>query len=123
MRRSVGHPAARDRPRVRTVRPMASRSVGWGRWSCQGRGDRRSAGSHQPAAEAPPTRLLGEVRARLWRRRKADGCPQPLCLQWFLSMNPGRLAHMFEYLNCHGIVAAALIAPPGPDVITALAQV
>jgi len=30
---------------------------------------------------------------------------------------------MFEYLSCHGIVAAALIAPPGPDVITALAQV
>jgi hypothetical protein len=28
-------------------------------------------------------------------------------LQWFLSMTPGRLAHMFEYLNSHGIVAAA----------------
>src|SRR5689334_12158579 len=30
---------------------------------------------------------------------------------------------MFEYLSCNGVVAAALIAPPGPDVITALAQV
>jgi hypothetical protein len=30
---------------------------------------------------------------------------------------------MFENLSCHGIIAAALIAPPGPDVITALARV
>src|SRR3954471_3740165 len=30
---------------------------------------------------------------------------------------------MFDNLSCHGIIAAALLAPPGPDVITALARV
>lgn len=30
---------------------------------------------------------------------------------------------MFEYLGPAGVVAAALIAPPGPDIITALAAV
>ena len=46
-----------------------------------------------------------------------------LCLQWFLSVVAGGLAHMFDDLSCIGIVAAALIAPPGPNVITALARV
>ncbi len=30
---------------------------------------------------------------------------------------------MFDHLSCNGIIAAALIAPPGPDIITALARV
>ncbi len=30
---------------------------------------------------------------------------------------------MFENLSPHGIIAAALIAPPGPDVLTALAGI
>ncbi len=46
-----------------------------------------------------------------------------LCLQLLLSVADGRLARMFENLSPNGIIAAALIAPPGPDVITALAGI
>ena len=38
-------------------------------------------------------------------------------------MGLGRLARMFDMLSPNGIIAAALIAPPGPDVIAALAAI
>ena len=46
-----------------------------------------------------------------------------LYLQWFLSVGSGSVEDVFEHLSPNGIIAAALIAPPGADVIAALATI
>ena len=48
---------------------------------------------------------------------------ESLYLQWFLSAGCGRIESMFERLSPNAVIAAALIAPPGADVITALAGI